>query len=440
MKKKTLIGIGVCAIVILIGLFLTRWYIDSQVEALEVVETALCDFTVEEIVQIDFNDKTTQSFVKQGEDWINKAREDVRYNQGLLKNVAYQMSHLTSYKILKNPKDIGAYGINEHSKVITVYNTLNEVNTFRIGNKVPEENATYVWNDEKEELALVLDINLASIMVPTDEMIDPNFKAPAYESVTKMSLSKKNQLIMEVTRESESWSVGVPFITTHKVLDGQVQDYITLFENIKKEKVVEEVGDLESYGLASPELLIVLNDEYKLEFGSSQNGLIYFRSSEDSGIYLIKEAAVNTLFEVEPFSWIDKTLYTFDRKALKEVIVTKGEEVYTLQLKESENVPNLNGHVLDGTTKEMLLSALEGLSAYSYLSNTSFEENNPRPAEVTIQYINVDQSEVTLEFVPYDPSFDLFRMDNHIEFSVEKKMVVDLIELLKNTLQAQVEQ
>lgn len=244
---------------------------------------------------------------------------------------------------------------------------------------------------------------------------------------------------MEVTRESESWSVGVPFITTHKVLDGQVQDYITLFENIKKEKVVEEVGDLESYGLASPELLIVLNDEYKLEFGSSQNGLIYFRSSEDSGIYLIKEAAVNTLFEVEPFSWIDKTLYTFDRKALKEVIVTKGEEVYTLQLKESENVPNLNGHVLDGTTKEMLLSALEGLSAYSYLSNTSFEENNPRPAEVTIQYINVDQSEVTLEFVPYDPSFDLFRMDNHIEFSVEKKMVVDLIELLKNTLQAQVE-
>lgn len=286
----------------------------------------------------------------------------------------------------------------------------------------------------------MLDINLASIMVPTDEMIDPNFKAPAYESVTKMSLSKKNQLVMEVTRESESWSVGVPFITTHKVLDGQVQDYITLFENIKKEKVVEEVGDLESYGLASPELLIVLNDEYKLEFGSSQNGLIYFRSSEDSGIYLIKEAAVNTLFEVEPFSWIDKTLYTFDRKALKEVIVTKGEEVYTLQLKESENVPNLNGHVLDGTTKEMLLSALEGLSAYSYLSNTSFEENNPRPAEVTIQYINVDQSEVTLEFVPYDPSFDLFRMDNHIEFSVEKKMVVDLIELLKNTLQAQVEQ
>ena len=86
MKKKTLIGIGVCAIVILIGLFLTRWYIDSQVEALEVVETALCDFTVEEIVQIDFNDKTTQSFVKQGEDWINKAREDVHYNQGLLKN------------------------------------------------------------------------------------------------------------------------------------------------------------------------------------------------------------------------------------------------------------------------------------------------------------------------------------------------------------------
>lgn len=440
MKKKTWIGIGIGVVVILIGLLLTKWYIDNQVEALETVETALCDFATEDIVQMDFNDETTESFVKQGETWVNKAREDVAYNQSVLKNVAYQISHLTSYKILKNPKDLTAYGINEHSKVITIYNSLSEVNTFRIGNRIAEENATYVWNDEKEELALILDINLASVMVPTDEMIDSHFTAPTYEEITKINLMKKDQQVMEVTRENETWFVGNPFITKHRAIDGQVEAYVALMANIKKEKIVEEAGDLKNYGLDSPEFTILLNDTYQLEFGHSQNGLIYFRSSEDSGIYLIKEEGIKALFEIEPFNWIDKNLYTFDRTQLKEVKVTKGEEVYTLQLKGSENVPQLNGQVLDGSTKEMILTALEQLSAYSYLSNTTFEENNPRPAEVTIQYSNLDGSEVTLEFIPYDPSFDLFRMDNHIEFSVEKKSIAELIKLLDTTLQEQTEQ
>lgn len=435
MKKKTLIGISLCVVVIFIGLFLTRWYIDSQVEALEVVETALCDFETSDMMQIDFNEQTTQSFVREGETWVNKAQEGVLYNQGLLKNVAYQMSHLTSYKVLKNVKDISTYGINEHSKMITVYNTMNEVNTFRIGHKLPEENATYIWNDEKEILALVLDINLASIMVPTNEMIDQAFEAPIYSNMTKMRVHKKDQLIMEVEREGDSWNMIAPFSTKHQVLEGQVETYTTLFESIKKDKVVEEVSDLESYGLVSPELMITLNEGYTLEFGNRQNGLVYFRSSEEAGIYQIKEEAISALYEIEPFNWIDKTLYTFDRKTLKEVVVTKGEQIYTLQLKEAEEVPNLNGYVLEGSTKEMLLSAFEGLSVHSYLSNTSFEENNPRPAEVTIKYVNLDQSEGVLEFVPYDPSFDLFRMDNHIEFSVEKKMILDLMNLLENTLQ-----
>lgn len=439
MKRKRIIGIGICISIIFIGLFLTRWYIDSQVEALEVVEVNLCDFEATDIVQIDFNEKATQSFVKEEEVWINKAQEGVPYNQALLKNVVYQISELTSYKVLKNAKDISTYGIDEHSKMITVYNSLNEVSTLRIGNKLPEENATYVWNDEKEVLALVLDINLASIMVPTSEMLDPVFEAPEYDSITSMSMTKKGQLITELERQEDYWIMKAPFTTHRRVLEGKVESYTELFKNIKKERVVEEVDSLESYGLESPELMITLNGDYTLEFGNTQNGLVYFKSSIDQGIYQIKEETIKALYEIEPFNWIDKTLYTFDRKALKEVVVTKGDKVYTLQLKEAEEVPNLNGYLIEGSTKEMLLSGFEALSAHSYLSNTSFEENNPRPAEMSIKYVNLDDSEVILEFVPYDPSFDLLRIDNQIEFSVEKKMLLDLMSLLEKTVQEHIQ-
>lgn len=442
MKKKSLIVISLLIIGTLIGLCVANWYIDSKTEALEIIEVPLSDFDTSDIIQIDFNEKRTQSFIKQEDKWINQEQPDVYYNQALIKNAVNQISKLKSYKVVKNVQDPAVYGIHENAKMVTIYNTINEASTYRIGNKVPEENATYIWSDEKEVLALVLDINLASIMVPTNEMVDPLLEVPAFDETREIKVSKKGQLIMQAERGAdENWQMKAPFQSVHEVEKGQIENYISLLSAIKKDKIVEEnLGDLEKYGLIEPALSITLNDNFTLNFGNIENGYRYFNTTQDTGIYQVKEESVNPISEIEPFTWITKTLYKPDRKTLKEVAIQYMDKNYTLQLKEAVDVPNLNGHLLDGTTKETILKGLEDLVVYSYLSNTSFEENNPRPAEITIHYTDLENQVVTLEFVPYDPSFYLLRINNHIEFSVEKKMLIDFINTLDNIIQSYTKQ
>lgn len=441
MKKKSLVVISLLMIGTLIGLLVTKWYIDSKVEVLEVIETPLCEFDTSDIIQIDFNENSTQSFIWQEEKWVNQEQPDVHYNQALIKNAVNQISKLKSYKIIKNVQDPAVYGIDEKSKMITVYNTINEASTYRIGNKLPEENATYIWSDEKEILALVLDINLASIMVPTNEMVDPLVEMPAFEEVSLLTVSKKGQLIMQIEKVDGIWQMKAPFQSIHQVEEGKIESYISLLSAIKKDKVVEKnLGDLEKYGLLEPALSLTLNDNFTINFGNRENGHSYFNTNQDSGIYAVKEENINPIFEIEPFNWIMKTLYKPDRKTLKEVDIQYMDKNYKLQLKEAVDVPNLNGHLLDGATKESILKGLEDFVVHSYLSNTSFEENNPRTAEITIRYTDLDNQVVTLEFVPYDPSFYLLRIDNHIEFSVEKKMLVDFISTLDNIIQSYTKQ
>lgn len=441
MKKKTIIGIVVAIVVIFLGLFITKWYQETQVEALETIEMSLCKFNASDIVQIDFNENGTQTFIKKEDKWINAAQPDVLYNQGLMNNVAYQISKLTSYKIIKNVQDPTVYGINENSKIITAYNTINEVSTYRIGQKLPEENATYVWSDENETLALVLDINLASVMVPTNKMIEPLVQIPVYDQMNQLTITKQDQIVMQMERIDQVWQMNAPFQNTHEVLEGQIESYVGLLGEVKKDKVVENPNkDLETYGLTQPSLSIAINEDYIIDFGNKENGHIYFKTNKDSGIYEVKEENINKLYEVDPFSWITKTLYKPDRKTLKEITVEYTDKTYHLQLKEALDVPSLNGHLIDGSTKETILSGFEGLMIHSYLSNTSFEENNPRPAEITISYTDLSNQVMKLEFVPYDPSFYLLRMDDHIEFSVEKKVLVDFMHTLDNLLQSYTKQ
>ncbi|MEG0386814.1 MAG: hypothetical protein RR582_00605, partial [Niameybacter sp.] len=164
MKKKTMITMVVGVLIVCIGFLCIRGYQLSQVEALEMIEQDLCELASESIVEITIEGDTVQSFVKKGTAWENIKHPMVAYNQGLIQNIAYQMGNLQSYKLVKNVQDPTTYGITESSKKIIVKNTEGTSNTYWLGHSVPEENETFIWLEERDILALVLDIELASVM------------------------------------------------------------------------------------------------------------------------------------------------------------------------------------------------------------------------------------------------------------------------------------
>lgn len=431
MKKKTMITMVVGVLIVCIGFLCIRGYQLSQVEALEMIEQDLCELASESIVEITIEGDTVQSFVKKGTAWENIKHPMVAYNQGLIQNIAYQMGNLQSYKLVKNVQDPTTYGITESSKKIIVKNTEGTSNTYWLGHSVPEENATFIWLEERDKLALVLDIELASVMVPTGEMIEKVVQVPQLQDIQKVELKEKGVTTLLLTKD-ETWMMHAPFSTKHIVDTEKVETYLQVLENIDMKRLVEdEPKDLVQYGLETPELQLVINDEIIFNFGTKVGNNLYFKMNQEDEVYEIKSGIESELRSIQPFEWISKTIYTPDRKQLSYVEVQHIEEVYRLQLKEAEQVPSLNGQVIEPNVKEEMLKQLEDLKLAKHLTNAKFEETNPRPAELTIRFGYLDGEVITIEFVPYDPSFDLVRREGMIEFATEKKSLVNLVDYLK---------
>lgn len=434
MKKKTIIGIVIAILILCAGFGFYKWYQFSQVEALDVVERKLCDLPVEAIKEITIEGETSQTFIRKENNWVNKKHPTVPYNQGLINNIAYQISHLNSYKIAKNVKDITTYGIDENSKKVRVVDGAGTSATYWLGHRVLEENATFVWYEEKDELALVLDIALASVMVSTSEMIEPFVIVPPVEEITKVELKQKGETKVLLSKQS-TWMMEAPFSKAHSVKAEQVEAYLQVLETLKKEKLVEDENtNLEHYGLQIPESQIILNDEYVFDFGSKVGGNIYFRMNESDEVFEIQGSIESALQSITPFEWIDKQLYRLDRKQLSYIEIQYLEDIYRLQLKEAKQVPTLNGQLVEPAVKEEILKQVEALQISKNLRNAKFEETNPRAAELIIRFGYLGGEVVATEFVPYDPSFDLIRQGGMIEFATEKKSLLALVDYLKTQI------
>lgn len=434
MNKKIIGTVVALLLCVGVGVGSVKWYEHTQIEALEVEEKALCDWAPEAIDHIIFEKDSAQTFVKEDGAWQNTAHPTVAYNQGLISNVAYQIAHLQSYKIVRNVKDATAYGINEHSNKVTVQNNSGETATYFLGNKVPEENATFIWYEQKDLLALVKDINLASIMVPTSEMIEPFIHLPQLQDVNKVEIKQNGESFVTLVKDEE-WMMMAPFNQAHKVDGEKVETYFSLLERIKKEKVVENTGNhLSEYGLEVPVVQVLLNDEITLSFGSKSGNGVYFKLNEESEVYEIQGNITGLLTNIEPFEWIDKTLYIPERKTLSFVEVHYLEDVYRLDLKDAEVVPALNGASISGEVKENLLQALTTILLDKHIHDAKLEETNPRAAEVVIRYGSLENEEVVFEFVPYDPSFYLVRYEGSIEFATAKKPLIELINVFKEAV------
>lgn len=438
MSKKTISTLLAIVLCVGIGIGGVKWYEYTQIEALDQEEKPLCNFVPEEISQIVFENDTVQTFVKADGAWENTAHKAVAYNQGLISNVAYQIGHLQSYKIVKNVKDASVYGINQDSSKVIVQNKEGEMATYWLGNSVPEENATFIWYEEKDQLALVKDINLASLMVPTGEMIEPFVYLPQAQDITKIQVKREGEDFVVLTK-GETWEMTTPFTTAHKIDETRVNDYISLLETIKKESLIEkEELSLSDYGLEVPELQVVLNDTVTLNFGSKNGGRTYFRMNEEQEVYEIQGNINSDLAAIQPFEWIDKTLYTPERKTLSFIEVQYLDNVYRLDLKEAEIVPALNSVLIDPALKENILKGFETLTIDKHIQDAKLEETNPRPAEITIRYGYLQGEEVVFEFVPYDPSFYLVRHKGAIEFATAKKPLTELVNMLKDNSIAEI--
>lgn len=408
MKNKKILGALLIISIMVVGLGIYGWKTYKSTEIVQEMIMNLCAFSPEKITRMEIYNQELTTLKKNNNKWENEEYREVNYNQELIQGLVKQVSNLSTTQVVKHVQDLGAYGITDASMRLTIYNDLNEAQSFIIGKQLFEHNVTYVYSVEQEILGVVPDTQLATIKLSSGQLIDTTIDFTSLQTMTQFEVQSVDKVLMQLTKEGEVWAVTNPYQKSYVANMETFEAYQLMIQEITKNKFVGI--ETEKYGLSKPELTLIIDEKPFLTIGSVIDGKRYFTVGEMPYIYQVENSKVKPLLAIDPYKWISQTIYT-PAENLQSI------EIHYLNDKKSITLP----------FDEVLLQALYDLSLNAPIANAQIEQSNPREAEVTIRYHYADGTTKTIEYIPYDPSFYLLREDGIVEFSVEKKSVINAI-------------
>lgn len=452
MKKKWMLTAIVSIVIVLVGLFaLTKWNEYKKTEIVESIETKISTMSTADIARIEIYDGQSIVLKKQDQLWVNEEGNKLEYEQDKINVMMDEIGQMTSFQMISNVQDRSAYGINESSKIITIYDKANLAETIRFGNVVSGQDASYIWSDTDEVIYLVAHSQLNDIFFNNEDIISKEMNIPAIAHIQQIVITENDKKIKFVrnpkkgTPKYDTWLLEEAFKTTHEANNELVEEYLEQIETFKREKfVTTDTKDLEVYGLNQPSLMIEINGKYTIKFGKVEGDYIYFKYSGNPYIYKMLNEKVDLLKGINPFDLIRKEIYVPRIGSLKSIILKRNDETieWTMENPDKEHIKiegasYINNVPMTLEQTETLLSALGSISLYKPLVNPGFEEKQERTAEIVIAYQLKDDTTYAIELIPYDPSFYILRHNGHVEFSVDKKLVVNFFNELNRIVKEQ---
>ncbi|MEG1828812.1 MAG: DUF4340 domain-containing protein [Cellulosilyticaceae bacterium] len=473
MKKKWMLTGIVSLVIVLVGLFaLTKWNEYKKTEIVENVEAKMYTIAATDIARIEIYDGQSLIFNKQGELWVDEEVNELEYEQDKIKMMINELDQMNSFQMISNVQDIGTYGISENSKMITIYDKANVSETIRIGNNVSGQDASYIWSDTTEAIYLVAHSQLNDVFYNKEDIVSKEMNMPSVGDIQQMIIIENDKRIKFVrnpkrgTPGYDTWLVEEAFKTVHEVNNQQMEGCLEQLETFQRDKfVTTDTEQLEVYGLDKPSLMIELNGKYTIKFGKVDGDYIYFKYSGSPYIYKMLNEKINSFKGIVPFDLIRKEIYVPHLESLTSITLQQGDAVMEWILdkpytaKEQVEIVNVEAtkaqadgdkvEVAKGPVEwasyigevpmtleqtESLLSYLGAISLYKPLVNPEFEEKEERTAEIKITYHLKDNTNYTIELIPYDPSYYILRYKGYVEFSVDKKSVVSFFNELNHIM------
>lgn len=447
MKNKWMITAIASIVIILVSLFgLIKWNEYKKTEVVENVEKKIYTMATDDIARIEIYDGQSLILNKQNDLWIDEETKELEYEQDKIKAMINEIGNMTSFQMISNVQDIAAYGINENSKMITIYDKASSLETIRLGNNVSGQDASYIWSDTDEAIYLVAHSQLNEIFFNNEDIVSKDMKIPSINQIEQMIITENDKKVKFIrnpkkgTPEHDIWLLEEAFKTVHEANNKLVEEYLEQVETFQRDKfVTTNTENLEEYGLDKPSLIMEINGKYTIKFGKIDGDYIYFKYSGSPYIYKMLNEKVKPMTGINPFDLIRKEIYLPRIESLVSITLEQNSEVmeWVMGSEEDGMVSHIGDVPMTLEQTESLMNSLGSISLYKPLVNPEFEEKEERVAEITITYHLKDGTDYSIELVPYDPSFYILRCNGYVEFSVDKKSVVSFFNELNRIMKEQ---
>ena len=456
MNKKMGIVLATVLAVIILGAVIYKTSDISSATEQETVDTAtqnICTLPGN-VVRMDIKDEDmTVRLERRGQEWINLDYEEITYDWLTLHAWLIDFRGIVSEGILEQAEGEDLYNINEDSDIITLYDEMNNAQTFKISDIDSENDSIYVSTDEIEgvykisqEDRHILEKNINDFVVSKDII-------PLVDEIKNIQIQSKEGKTLILNKEDvpnkSEWSLSEYYSIDYKADADKVAELLEQILSLNDSRFEGFITENNDYGISESSIKLIVNDNNIIRFGEISEGKLYINLQGEDFVYSIKHDLESNINKLDAFELIDKQILEVTTSNFKEIIFENPKGKYTLKSQKDVDQQLQNDSILE-TDKytlylnekqlneedklELIKLVNESISLEVVLKHPEIEQKEHRPEEASIICRMQDGEEIKLELVPYDINYYLLRMEDTIEFAINKDKVTTLFNKFNNII------
>lgn len=422
---------------------------DSRKDVVEEINVNLYTFNPNNIVRIEMKEEELITLQLSEDTWIDSKYQEIAYESQKVQSLINAISTLESIQGISNVLELKKYGIEETSRMITLYDEANNHYTLKLGSYTGDKTGFYVTTEVEDYVYVIKAGEVDALLVTRDDWINQNISLPTQDLLNQIKIIKKNEQTIIIknntqigTEHEKKWMLEGFFQQSHELQSEEIQALIEQIEQLGKDRFVGLKENLSQYGLDEPMLTIELNGKWAIYWGIEENGFIYFMTDKDPYIYKMEQQKIKAFIDIKPLQLIRKQVYFAELEKLNQIILHRPEHTWSIDLKKEKQedgsiatIGIVKGSYLDSKqTLEIIELIQNSICIEAILQNPEIEQKQERKAEIILEYHFLDNTTHTIELIPYDNQFYILRVEGIIEFAVAKQPVMHMINSLNEKI------
>lgn len=443
--RKLIILAGVLVGCCILTFCVTRY--EEKKEEIQNSDEIILEVETEKVTALSWEyEKESFSFHKE-ENWIYDEDENFPVNEEKIEELlSLFQSFGVSFQI-ENVEDYAQYGLEDPEAVICL-KTEEETYEIKVGNYSNMDSQRYVSIGD-EKVYLVTEDPLETYEVALSDLIQ-NDEIPEMEQANCLVFSgaEDYEIIYDEEctdsyRKEDVYFAEVDGINTSMDTD-RIEDYLQIFDTMTLGNYVtyhaaEE--DLETYGLAEPDLMIQIHyvtgeeagifqmsiakdPNQKEDLDEEEELLAYARINDSSIIYKISGDTYEELMQASPKELRHQNVFYATFGDLNKAEITLEDETYVITAKEEKD----EIQYYCGKDKIEIADFQKELAGMKITRFTEAEPDGKEEIRILIKLDNEDHPKMELTFYRHDGEECLVCVNDEPYAYVSRSDVVDLVE------------
>lgn len=459
-RGKKLISMLLVLVLLIGGVCVVKLVTPEEEDSTETtgeVVTELVSVDPEMVTSVSWTyQEESLTFSYDGESWTYAEDDKFPLNENYLNTMMNSISSISVSKTIEAPEDLSQYGLEE--PVCTVSVTTDETLTFQFGDTASLADAQYFTCGDGN--VYLVDTSIASCFYYGLYDLIETETVPEMANITQVSVEGNGQQLQIVNLEGEGLAYSDTYVwflysnDDYQTLDTELTDsLISTVTGVYWSSCADYYADdaeLESYGLTDPAVVASIqynngSSEFALELGNESGDYCYARIKGSNMVYKISKTVRDTLLYTTYNDLIPDEILLIDWAEVTYTDVTLDGETYHIETSVTEatdddgNTVTETTYLLDGkeVTAAKYQDVLDTMASTGYSGSVTTEETPM--ISFTFGRDTEQYPEVVLEFIRYNSSDCLVRLNGEISLLTSREDVVSLIDAFNAMLAAEAE-